>query len=430
MQETRGEKRVCKGGLHALVVLLLVHLVTVHRGFALDIPIIRQPLPIPPLFLSIENPKEFLDECPTNDPFISTVRADFEIRRNGVPVGGIPCTEPVSAMPLSQYTDELILLQGLRVMHYMDHGQSGHLPWTPGTLYDWMKSRIGGINISTTAPYSFCCESYGGKAFIVVKSSDDFNRDFDRRWEGITGNIALYAHEARHVDGYGHISCPGSSADDMNFDQGNLTTRGVQWWLEKLWLDGDIYAGFSCLDLAESQEIANWHRNSANSVFRDSFCSTKPPILPMPDLPGGQCAPPLPDAERSYDYSPLSAPRLSRFPSSSKPIGIGSLAEGGSTLSIRIGLGKRSDPSDVYLAIYAPAVSPEVYLVTGAGALRPSGLGLAPWKANRRERVDEKPFGDLPVALLRPGSYFLGLLVTPPGNMSRYNLWITHFAVP
>ena len=57
-------------------------------------------------------------------------------------------------MALSQYTDELIVLQGLRTIYYMDLGRSGHLPWTAGTLYGWMKSKIGGINIRTDSTAS------------------------------------------------------------------------------------------------------------------------------------------------------------------------------------------------------------------------------------------------------------------------------------
>src|SRR5262245_49256995 len=86
-----------------------------------------------PAQASIDNIEQFLDKCPNGDPVYATLRGDFEIRRDGVVVGAIPCAEPVSTMPLSQYTDELIAVQGLRTLYYMDLGRSGHLPWTPGT---------------------------------------------------------------------------------------------------------------------------------------------------------------------------------------------------------------------------------------------------------------------------------------------------------
>src|SRR5438045_8872558 len=96
----------------------------------------------------IRNIRQFLDRCPQSDPAIAQIRADFQLRRGGVVVAELPpCTEPVSAMATSSYSDELIVIQGLRVMYYMDRGMSGHLPWTSGTLYDWMKSKMVCIDI-------------------------------------------------------------------------------------------------------------------------------------------------------------------------------------------------------------------------------------------------------------------------------------------
>jgi hypothetical protein len=86
-----------------------------------------------------------LDTCPQRDPAYFQIRSDFEIRRNGVPVQEILCSEPISQLPISQYTDELIVVQGLRAVFYTDLG-STPLPWAPGmTLYDWMKSKSAGI---------------------------------------------------------------------------------------------------------------------------------------------------------------------------------------------------------------------------------------------------------------------------------------------
>jgi hypothetical protein len=91
----------------------------------------------------------------TDDPAFAQITSDLQIRRNGNVVSNFPCSEPVSQMPIAQYTDELIVLQGLRVISYMDQGRSGHLPWTSGSLYDRMKSKLGGINIDGSAGGSF-----------------------------------------------------------------------------------------------------------------------------------------------------------------------------------------------------------------------------------------------------------------------------------
>ena len=409
------------------LVLLSVSLPPVSAiGEADLIGIISRPDPI-----SIENIESFLEACPNNDPHYAEIRNDFKIRRNGVLVGDVPCTEPVSKLPLSQYTEELIALQGLRAAYYMDHGKSGHLPWTSGTLYQWMKSKIGGINISDSTTYSYCCDQYGGQLYIVVKSSDDFNRDFDRYWRGIAGNIGLYAHETRHVDGYGHVTCNGQTGQDQSYNQNDLTPFGIQWWLEKSWLNGDIFVGSSCLDSAEAQEIADWHWSSAG-VFSSRFCSTKPPQVTMPALPCGQCAPVLPAGQSAYGYAPVNEPVRSRYAYSSKPLGIGPLASGLAHLDIRVAMGKRSDPVDIYLALFIPSLSPEIYLMHADHALYPLSKGLAAWKTGVTASVDEYPFGkELNVRELPKGAYYFGVLMTAAGDtsLSKYFFWTTMFSI-
>jgi hypothetical protein len=229
-----------------------------------------------------------LDTCPQFDPSYSQIRNDFEIRRNGVVVQEVPCSEPVSQLPISQYTDELIVLQGLRAVFYMDLG-SHHLPWAPGTLYDWMKSKMAGIDISDTSGGSACCETLDGKLFFILQAQDDFNRDFDRGWRGIAGNIDLYAHELRHVDGFPHVSCCGiPNGCDQTYDETNLSPYGIQWWLNAHWLTGDLYVGFSCLDPSQVADITNWHL-VATEISRDRFCDNKPPVVTAPAMPGGEC---------------------------------------------------------------------------------------------------------------------------------------------
>jgi uncharacterized repeat protein (TIGR01451 family) len=238
----------------------------------------------------IRNIREFLEHCPTNDPIYGQLRSDIKLRRNGSLVGEIPCTEPISQLPIAQYTDELIYLQTLRTIYYMDLGHSGHLPWTSGTLYDWMISKIGGINLSDTAGYSHCCTTIGGEKYIVIQTQDDFNRNFDRQWQGISGNLALVMHEVRHTDGFSHNSgCGIPNGCDATYDESNLSPYGIQWWLAKNWLYGDLYVGFSCNTTAAVNGIAYWHFSGANDQYRNRFTSNPPPLLTMPQSPGGVC---------------------------------------------------------------------------------------------------------------------------------------------
>lgn len=233
-----------------------------------------------------------LDTCPTHDPAYQQIRADFEIRRNGAVVGDIPCTEPVSAMPIAQYTDELIVVQGLRAALYMDLGAP--LPWAPGLrFYDWLKSKHAGVDIVDGIAFSQCCEVLDGKTFFLLKPEDDANRDFDRGWRGISGNLDLYAHELRHLDGFPHVSCCGiTNGCDQTYDETNLSPYGIQWWLNDHWLTGDLYTGFSCLSPSAISDIASWHAGAA-SGFQSRFCDTRPPTVSIPATPGGVCRSPL-----------------------------------------------------------------------------------------------------------------------------------------
>ena len=252
----------------------------------------------------IRNITQFLDQCPQNDPALSVILEDFTIRRNGVIMTAPPpCSEPVRAMPTSAYTDELIALQTLRAIYYMDRGQSGHLPWTTGTMYEWMKSRVGGIDIHNNGPFAYCCNIYDAPLppppglpakhfYVALPVQDDFNRDFDRTWRGMSGQIALVAHEVRHRDGSQHTSCCGISGGcDDTFDPANLSSYGTQWWLAKLWLDGTINVGMGCLSGLERLETASWLASDGND-FAARFCQAKPDTLRVGTTPGGLCPPP------------------------------------------------------------------------------------------------------------------------------------------
>ena len=237
----------------------------------------------------IRNIGTFLQQCPDRDPAYAQIKADFELRREGLPAAEPVCTEPVSAIPVAQYTDELIARQGLRVMYYMDRGQTGHLPWTSGSLYDWMKTKIGGVNIVAGLVGGFCCTNIGGRNFINIGTEDDFNRDFDRSWRGIAGNIDFYAHEARHMDGFPHTSCCGIPGGcDQSFDPSNLSPYAIQWWLNKLWLTGTIDVGYECLSPAEVTLSTTWFESSVQ-YGAQRFCTNPPPAIARPAVPGGLC---------------------------------------------------------------------------------------------------------------------------------------------
>ena len=263
----------------------------------------------------IANIGDFLQQCPTNDPRYAQFRADFEIRKEGAVVGAIPCMEPISALPVAQYTDELIAVQTLRTIYYMEGGRDVPYPWTAGSFYDWMKSKIGGIDIR--ANNSHCCEFFNGRWFIVLSSQGDFERDRARRWTGISARITLAGHETRHVDGFPHVGgCPlfpaATYGCDQTYDERSLSPYGIQWWFNAMWLSGALNVGYSCLPENVVADIANGHLNSDNNDFGRRFVDNRPPILTMPDQPGGAC--PTSSATPTLAPTPTTTPTQTPTP--------------------------------------------------------------------------------------------------------------------
>lgn len=263
----------------------------------------------------------FLDQCPPSDPAYAQIRSDFEIRREGVPVGVIPCSEPVSAMSISQYTDELIAVQALRTVYYMEGGRQAAYPWTAGSLYDWLKSKVGGFDLS--AGGSNCCASYNGRWYPRIATQNDWDRDYDRKWEGISNQITLMVHEARHVDGYPHVGyCPlfpdQPYGCDPAYDEQSLSPYGAEWWLNAKWLSGEINVGFACGSAQRVSQIAAFHQSVDNQDFRLRFVASPPPVLSIPPQPGGACPsasqPPTPSPTIAPTPSPAATPTVTPGP--------------------------------------------------------------------------------------------------------------------
>ena len=241
----------------------------------------------------ITDPDAFLEKCPTNDPALGRILADFKITRNGVPVtfGPASCVEPVSTLPLTQYNDEMALLQTLRTIYYLDRDRCNYLPWTPLSLYDWMRSKIGGFNIDSSATFNSCCATApDGHLYMTLTTSNDTNLQYHRTWEGVAEFITLIMHEVRHADGFGHVGCcpVGAGACDGTYDESNLSAYGIQYWLEKSFIDGTIHTGYTCLSATRVNAIKSWFRGAANGRL-DRFCSNPPPALTDANNPPPPC---------------------------------------------------------------------------------------------------------------------------------------------
>jgi hypothetical protein len=248
----------------------------------------------------ITNVQDFLAKCPQNDPAYNQIRQDFEIRVEGelIPYS-VPCTEPITAMPLAQYTDELIALQTFRLAYYMGMGTEGKLPWTSKDLYSWVKGNVAGVNIKTAFNQQYCCDIINGKKYISYTQDSEDRRDWRRDWPwpGLSPMLAFYGHEIRHVDADDprHTTgCPAfplptdAPGCDASYDLNNLGGYGVQYWLHASWATGHLNVGIGCAppDVAEGYVLSN--ANNADE-WRSRFVTNAPPTLTVPQPYGGTC---------------------------------------------------------------------------------------------------------------------------------------------
>ena len=245
----------------------------------------------------ISNIDEFLEKCPTSDPMYEKFKADFIVRVDGEIVDEIACTEPISEMPIEEFTNALITYQAFRTAYYMDPGIPNHLPWTEKSLYDWLASSVGGVNLKSAPGQLYCCDYIDGRLYIAQSLQDDFQRNFKRSWTGISNTLDFFAHEARHAneDDPGHTwGCEafpdpdGPWGCDHSYDLNNLGAYGIQYWLNHSWLMGYLNIGMSC-NPETAENYVNWHLSYVN-ISRRRFVTNVPEVAVKPNPPyGGPC---------------------------------------------------------------------------------------------------------------------------------------------
>ena len=141
---------------------------------------------------------------------------------------------------------------------------------------------------------------------------------------------------------------------------------------------------------------------------------------------------PVPSSAHVF-ISPVSAsPVLSTNASLAVPIGVGSVATGGGTMSLQVDLDQFAGPVDVYLLLYLPVIDPgNIWELTSTGTLQPVSMGLAPLNPNVTGPISETIFEDIPTSVFPHGEYVFGVIVTPAGDQSltKYYFWVTLVAL-
>ncbi len=134
----------------------------------------------------------------------------------------------------------------------------------------------------------------------------------------------------------------------------------------------------------------------------------------------------MPVGQQMYFYGPITSPVTGSDAAGTMPIGVGSVAMGGTMAAVHATVGPFSGPMDMYVTVFAPAMDPfNIYMVHKDGSLHPVSAGFVPWMQGVTS-VDQDVIGSMPVSSLPKGTYMLGLMATPSGSMSSYYMWMTN----
>lgn len=135
----------------------------------------------------------------------------------------------------------------------------------------------------------------------------------------------------------------------------------------------------------------------------------------------------IPQGALTFSYQALTYPVPSADENEARPMGVGSIGAGGEWFDLRINLNELENNADVYLLMFAPRIGPDVYLILPNSSLQSVAEGIDPWMENTKGPIDASVFGRIPSAVFPPGTYYLGLFLTPAGSMESHNLWVTQF---
>lgn len=139
---------------------------------------------------------------------------------------------------------------------------------------------------------------------------------------------------------------------------------------------------------------------------------------------------PVPVGKSKYIYGPRTYARTDSDPAMARPVGSGPVVDGGDHVGLELGTLAFAGPVDYYVLVYAPAYRPDTLVLKPNLKFQPVSAGLVALGSNSSDPINRSLLGDLPVSKLLPGTYYVGLLVTAPGDLSNRDLWITGFVIP
>jgi hypothetical protein len=204
-----------------VVVLLTVFLPACATGQTSPHPILEQSsTPV------VETIDEFFARCPTADE-VARVDADLTVTFEYDPTAGALACHSPELTPLQKRA-----YQTLYVMQLLEFSRP--LPWTDKQLFTWFVDTIDGVRF-VEGGYSHCCEPENTIVIALYPDSIILQTDrwiVDSQNYGLMNSMLLYAHEARHNEGFPH-TCSARNGDDNTIDEMGAWT--IQYYLA-LWI--------------------------------------------------------------------------------------------------------------------------------------------------------------------------------------------------
>lgn len=164
----------------------------------------------------IETIDVFFGRCPTREE-IARVDADLKISIEYDPTTGVDvCHASSGSADLTALQKRVYqTVYVTRLLHF-----SRPLPWTEKQLYDWMVDAIDGIRIVERG-VSRCCDPENVIVIALRDAPSLVQTDqwiTDEQGGGLMKVTLLYAHEARHNEGFLH-TCTTRNGDDNTLDE-------------------------------------------------------------------------------------------------------------------------------------------------------------------------------------------------------------------
>ena len=140
----------------------------------------------------------------------------------------------------------------------------------------------------------------------------------------------------------------------------------------------------------------------------------------------------VPSGVNSYAYLPVATPQWAPTAKEYKPMGLGPVAEGGSSVNFEIATPDFAWPVDMYLCLQSDSLlNGEIILFKSDNSPVPlsQASGDIRWRASTSGNEYSMVLKDIPTNLLPAGQYYFFLIVTPAGSFDDYSVWVTHLDI-